>query len=110
MEEQKIIYPIHKMGKLSGYEEYEDGSIEIAPKYAERMETIVLSEIAINNLLDVTIKSINKLYLPLEKEKRQIWVELRKDYLLDFEKYDYTYVTKSKRIKKVKKEPPINES
>ena len=109
MKKKKLSYPIHKMGKNYGYDEYEDGSIKIAPLYSEQMDNIVMQEAAIDALLQSLTKQCHQLMMSLIKAKRHFWDSLERDYSLDGDKYDWSYNPCSQilsRKEKVMKEKP----
>lgn len=97
--------PVHKMGKSCGYEEHPDGSIDVAPMYAERMERALIQEEAVNSLLRAVTGQCSNLMVSVVTDRRDFWDRVKEDYGLDFEKYDYSYSRNLRRI--VRKEKAV---
>jgi hypothetical protein len=100
---KKDKWPKHKAGKRCGYDEFEDGSISIAPMYSDMIEKILVSEAAIDSLLQAVTAQCHRLLIPLTEEKRNFWSSVKEDYGLDFDGYTYCYNSLAKRICRDKK-------
>ncbi len=103
MKKKKITYPIHKMGKYYGYEEYEDGSIKIAPQYSQQIDDSLLKKTSINEILKSVTEQCSKLLISVIKEQTHFWDSIKEDYGLDYEKYQYFYDGCTKTIKRKEK-------
>jgi len=90
MKKKNVKYPIHKKGKYCGYEEYEDGSIEIAPQYSQRMNSVLREQSAVDALLRSVTEQCHKLLVPIIEEKERFWRMIADDYGLDLNKYNYS--------------------
>ena len=97
-EKKNIKYPISKMGKNTGYVEYEDGSIKIAPLYSSQIDNIIISREAVDELLKSVTAQCQKLVIPLVRAQIQFWEEIRNDYGLDFDKIQWAYDGSKKTI------------
>ena len=95
---KKIKYPIHKMGKTYGYEEFEDGSIEIAPCLADKIDKIMIREAAVAQLLKSITQQCNELLIPIEKERVEFWDELKAEYGLDLAGAVFTYDRRDRKV------------
>ena len=104
MTKKKVSCPIHKHGIHCGYEEYEDGSIEIAPLHYNKMDNALLQETAIEAVLQSVIQQCQKLFIPVTEEKRRFWEGIKEDYALDVEKYEYRYCAATKILSRSLKE------
>ncbi|MDQ3748025.1 MAG: hypothetical protein M3367_03255 [Acidobacteriota bacterium] len=109
MTNKKPKYPIHKMGKHWGYEEFEDGSIIPAPLYTDNFDRALESEDALREMMDIFVERMHKLFNPIFAAKKHFWDSLRDDYGLDPENFEFTYDRKTKKVGKVKKTPKTNE-
>ena len=109
MSKKKQLYPIHKMGKYCGYEEYEDGSIKVAPSHSDKMFEIMLREQALDSFVASVTLHCQKLLVPIQTDKRKFWESLAEDYSLDFSKYNYFYYSATNRVKRESKEEPKTE-
>ena len=98
---KKVKYPIHKMGKRTGYNEHRDGAIEVAPIYSKRFEDLLVDEEAITNLLKKIVEHCNNLQRKVAESRRRLWDDLADDYGLDRNK-PYNYNTTSKLITFIK--------
>jgi hypothetical protein len=103
MSKKKPAYPIHKMGKFCGYDEYEDGSIKIAPSHSDRFDASMNQEEALISLIKSVTEQCHKIAIAIATEKRRFWDATTEDYSLDSEKFDYTYNYETKRIYKKEK-------
>jgi len=106
MKKKKIKYPIHKMGNKYGYKEHEDGSISIAPIYADKMEKALVKNRTIRELLNDTISHCAKLKEESVKEISEFWESVAKDYNLDFDKYTWHFDIYEKKLMRRLKEQP----
>ena len=79
---KKVKYPIHKSGKFCGYDEYEDGSIEIAPQYQEMWNKREEEKAALEALIKSVIAQAHILMIPLENRRKTWWEKVREDYNL----------------------------
>ena len=104
MTKKKVSYPIHKMGKFCGYDEYEDGSIKIAPSHAQKMDNAMVQEAAIQELIQYTMAACQKLMVPIKEAQIQFWKDVAEDYSLDRTKYQYFYEPDSETIRREPKE------
>ena len=100
---KKVKWPIHKSGKNCGYDEFEDGSIGIAPMYARKIQDALESEKALDDLLAAVTKQCHALFIPITRSKKEFWDDVVNDYGLDLNQFDYSYDTRSNRITKTKK-------
>ena len=105
---KKDKWPKHKQGKYCGYELFEDGSIQIARMYADKMTKILSAELALDILLRAVTKQCHELLIPLSIDKKDFWESVKEDYGLDFEIYEYSYTTTNHTITKVKKPTKVN--
>ena len=103
MKTKHIKYPIHKMGKTCGYNEFQDGSIEIAGTYWMPMNEAFEQTEALDALLASVTAQCHKLLVPIERNKRRFWDSVEEDYKLDFEKFHYFYNNKTHIITKTTK-------
>lgn len=95
---KKQRYPIHKRGQLAGYHEFEDGSITIAPMYAEMIESAMIEEAATHALLRAVTKECQLIMVEVQKKKDRFWRSLDEDYGLHLDKYVYTYEKETRRV------------
>lgn len=95
---KKIKYPIHKMGKNYGYEEFEDGSIEIAPALAQIMDSLQARESAVNRLLKVITKECTEALTQIAEEQRKFWASVEQECNLDVENKIYFYNQRGNKI------------
>lgn len=91
---KKISYPIHKMGLHCGYDEYEDGSIKIAPEHSQHMDDFI----AQRNAIDEMLKSCHEMLVPITRARENFWNDVSRDYGFDREKYLYAYHPDTKTI------------
>jgi len=101
---KKPKYPIHKMGQTCGYEEFEDGSIEIAPGYSKTFNELLTRETNIRTLLSILTQQCADLLFSVTKGKQDLWEDLKTDYNLDLDKFTYSYTLREKKIVPKKKE------
>ncbi len=110
MGKKKVSYPIHKMGKNCGYDEYEDGSIEVARVYSQPFLDALLAEGAVDDLLQSVTQQCYKLLIPIRAAKWRFWDRIKEDCSLDTEKYEYSFDPEKKRLlrteKSTQEEPP----
>jgi len=106
MSGKKIKYPIHRMGKTCGFEEYEDGSIKIASLHYQKADNASLQEAAADALLKSMTEQCHKLLMPILAAWRHFWKEVVEDYSLDLGKYNYSYNTETKVLSKTLKKAP----
>ena len=95
-----IVYPIHKMGTRCGYEEYEDGSIEIADSHAHLIEEAITATDAIAGILKAVTAQCQALMISVEEKKIQFWKGLVEDYGLNFKEFEYKYDPTNKILRK----------
>ena len=107
MAKKQIHYPIHKDGKICGYEEYEDGSIKIALSHSQKIDDAMFERTTIIELINSVIAQCQKLLVPIMKAQERFWDNVREDYDLDMKKWEYTYDRESKIISR--KEKPKEE-
>lgn len=86
MSKKKEVWPKQLIGKYCGYTLFEDGSIEVAPNYQERLKDIITQELAIDAILRAVTRECNALLLPLEKQRARFWTDLLNDYELSGDK------------------------
>ena len=88
-------WPKHRDGKQCGYTEYEDGSIEVAPVYADEMAKCKTGKEAVDLLLKMIINHCQSLLEPLAQKEKDLWHRMAEDYGLELGKkaYNYTYAT-----------------
>lgn len=98
--EQPVRWPQHKMGKHCGYNEHEDGSIEIADSHAQQMALALSEQEGIDSLIAAVNSHAAKMYKRTATLRRAFWDGVQDDYGLDFEKFDYFYEAHGKRIKR----------
>jgi hypothetical protein len=103
MTNKKNKYPIRKMGKHCGYDEYEDGSIKIAPMYADSFQKANEEAAAVDALLRAVTEQCHRLLVPITAAQQSFWKSLEEDYDFDFEKFDYTYNQQTKIITRTEK-------
>jgi len=96
--EKKQKYPIHRMGKHCRYEEFEDGSIQIAPTYVERIQRVIVEKSAVEYLVKTVLEQCKTLLVPIEEAEKDFWRSIVYDYSLDEEKYIYTYIPSNTRV------------
>lgn len=101
MSKKKNKYPIYKMGNFCGYDEYEDGSIKIAPSHYQPLDDALLSEKAVNRLLQSLTEQCHKLLIPIMSVKTHFWDRISEDYSLDSEKYQYSYDPATKMVSRI---------
>jgi len=104
---KKDKWPKYKQGKFYGYKEFEDGTIQIAPLYADKMRIMFDSRMAIDKLLQSITNYCHNLLVPLVKEERDVWDSITEDYELDHIKYSYKYNAKTNLMTKIKKETHV---
>ena len=99
---KKAVYPIHKMGKRLGYEEYEDGSIRIAPVSYQKIDDLMARQETVANLIKSVTEQCYHLMLPITEGLRAFWVEVSEEYGLDkhFESTPFSYDSRTKKITK----------
>ena len=106
---KRVRYPIHKMGKHCGYNEYEDGSIEVAPKYSKPMLDIATKEQGINAMLEAVSAHAAAMHRDCQTTRDRIWDDMADDYGLDHEKYAYSLNRRTGRLsRKLRQEPSEN--
>ena len=96
--EKKITYPIHKMGENYGYEEFEDGSIQIAPALAQIMDNLQTREAAIHRILSFVTRECNEAMTQIMEESRKFWDMVEKEYGFDVENKIYAYHRRGSKI------------
>lgn len=99
-------FPRHMSGKDCGYTLYEDGSIEIAPSYADIMSKAEAEAAGINALISALNTNLAKQYESVERAKQHFWKIMGEDYGLDFEKYNYSYNGYTKKVSRIEKGKP----
>lgn len=102
--------PQHKMGKHCGYEEHEDGSIEIASIHSDVMDRAMLERDAIDAIVESTTRHCAALMRTSIAGAASFWELVKEDYGLDFDKYHYSYHHHTKRISRTPKPKPVPES
>lgn len=105
---KKIKYPVHKMGKYCGYDEYEDGSFKPAPMYTDRIDEAMENEASLHAFIKSFTEQMYKLFQPIHKEHKRFWESIRNDYGIDEENFDYSYDGTTKIIRKIPKTKPEN--
>jgi hypothetical protein len=93
-----IRWPQHKSGKQCGYNEYEDGSIEIAPQYADMFLQFESEERALRLLIAALNDHLAKCYKKVGDGQTRFWDRIKDDYSLDFDKYDWSYRAHDRRV------------
>ena len=88
---KKKVYPIHKSGERTGYEEFEDGSIKVAPCMSEQMDNLITRKTSLGNLIREFTKQCNELMIPIDEGMNVYWDRISVEYSLDRDKYQYTY-------------------
>jgi hypothetical protein len=73
-------FPIHKMGQHCGYDELENGDIVIAPTYADQLDRLSAQQNGIDTMLRAVAKFAAEASAQISNQRRQVWVELSKDY------------------------------
>ena len=106
MSGKKIKYPIHKMGKTCGYDEYEDGSIKVASIHCQKIDNAMLQEAAVDALLKSVTEQCRNLLIPVMEARRRFWKDVTEDYSFDPNKYSYAYDSVRRVVTKVLKEAP----
>jgi len=94
---KKVKYPIHKMGKIYGYDLHEDGSISIARIYSEKIDNVHIKELAIEKTLKVVTVQCQELLNITQKEASDFWRQIQDDYELDT-KFIWKYHYETKRL------------
>jgi hypothetical protein len=95
------VWPQHKVGKHCGYDLNEDGSIEVAPLYSDRMAKIQEDRAVIDELMKSAMRACEALMRPLVVAQNRLWDELCDDYGLDRrEPWQLAYRTLTKVKKK----------
>jgi hypothetical protein len=103
-------YPRHMMGKMCGYELFEDGSIQIAPSHYQKIDTSRDQEAALQELLAAFTRQCHQLAIPITQLKEVFWQGVKEDYGLDFDKYDYTYNHMTHKISRTLKKDSTDAS
>ncbi len=91
-------YPIHKMGKTTGYDLYEDGSIKICPSLYQEIDKLLNEEIAIDRMIKCHAKTIHELMSVITKRVGDFWDKATEEFNLDTKNYRYTYHPLEKKI------------
>ena len=102
-----VSYPIHKMGKTCGYEEFEDGSIKIAPVWANRFDQLIARRASVGELLQMIVEHCNELMIPIKQAESSVWTEMENEYGLDRNKYTYQYSQNQGLITRKLTEPEV---
>lgn len=97
---KKVRYPIHNMGKTCGYEEYEDGSIKIAPVLSKKMDALLSKRASIKDLMDSIINHCQELNTEIQSQVEGVWEEIHDEYGLDYVKCTYKYSFRSGIVSK----------
>ncbi len=95
---KKVKYPIHKMGKHYGYEEFEDGSIQIAPSLSQIIDNLQNREEAIRRILNFVTRECNEAMAQIVEESKKFWDTVEREYELDVENKIYSYYRRDKKI------------
>lgn len=90
-------WPKHKMGVTYGYEEYEDGSIEIAPALADIIDSVKDQEDSIKSACEIFNTLIINLMKDVNRKKQEFWEKIRDEYGLDLTSH-YVYNHGSRRV------------
>jgi len=85
---KKERWPKHKMGKNYGYEEYEDGRIQIAGVMSDILEKALDEQRALNAFVAAVNAHLIASFKTIEKEKKRFWDKVREEYGL---KGEFTY-------------------
>ena len=88
---KKIKYPVHKMGKSYGCEEFEDGSIKIAPALAQIIDNLQNREAAIKRILSAVTNECSEIMVEIVKESNNFWEKIAHEYGFDRENKAYVY-------------------
>jgi hypothetical protein len=78
--EKRETWPKHKMGKHCGYSLHKDGSIEVAPGYADAMAQIQKDRKVIDELMQSAIRACDSLMRPLVERQNKLWDDMLGDY------------------------------
>lgn len=82
---KKVVYPVHKHGKYSSFDEFEDGSFRPAPMYLDCINGAVDEIAAIDATLASVTRECNRLMLAATNAKRNFWEKIADDYGIDVE-------------------------
>ena len=105
-EKEAVRYPVHKMGKFYGYDEYEDGSIELAPALYEIIDNALIAKQSINSILKAVTSHLQEMQIPVEKSIQNFWDKVRDEYGIDYERYEWRYDGQKKRLTRQEKPKP----
>jgi hypothetical protein len=95
---KRVTYPIKKMGKYCGYEEFQDGSIKVAPMYAGDFHEISMDEQAIQNLIKACMAQCHEIQKNVERRKREFFKNVAEDYSLDMDTLNWRYNMSTQRL------------
>ena len=95
---RKPSYPIHKMGKYCGYDEYENGSIRIARTHSEVMARAMAQHSAVEELLKMVTRCSTELLTTIVETKQKFWDDLQNDYGIDMNDKNWSYSFYNKRV------------
>lgn len=83
-------WPEHRMGIRKGYTLYEDGRIQVAPSYEQRMMELTEERMALDRVLAAVTEHIVAQQRKLVQVEQRWWREMCEDYSLDASKhYEY---------------------
>lgn len=75
-----VKYPIHKMGKQCGYEEFEDGSIRIAPAHRGVYDQYAAKREALDEFLASITRVSQGMSKEISQHGKKFWDGVREDY------------------------------
>lgn len=80
----------HKMGKHTGYYQFEDGSIGIAPRYIDEYKALAAEEQAISDLLAHVMQHCARMQTKVNAQSSRLWDELGEDIGLNYRDFEYS--------------------
>lgn len=96
-------WPKHKMGKHCGYEENEDGSIQVAPSHSNEFERIHAEQQALDEFLASIARVSQPMAKAIAEARKRWWKDMAEDYELKLEDgYEYSWSTRTVRATKGK--------
>jgi hypothetical protein len=103
--EKKVTWPVHKMGKQCGYEEFEDGSIRIAPRHADTLQQALDKQAAMDEFLASITRVSQTMAAEVNQLKRRFWKNVREDYGLA-ESEDWSCTPSTRMLTRRPKDKP----
>lgn len=97
MANKKETWPKRKMGKHCGYSEYEDGSIEIAPRHSDEFERISAEQQALDEFLAAITRVSQPMAKAIADARRKWWKDVVDDYGLEMDGLQYNPKTRQIR-------------